>query len=398
MNDLRKKIFLFLFAGIIVMFSMIVLDLDSLNTSVIDAGDQNAEHSKERLSTPQYGFRTGYNAENTVGDGRSYDFGLIKAGTLLEGKAELNLVDKVASTFFINLVAASSFEGSDLVRSWVRLPGGNSIRLDAGSGPEGMAKNVDFQIQVPKDLLPGDYSLMLQAALDDYEGKKAATGAVTIKLGVGFLLRFAIAGERIYDMEFKGFSYDGKLLDDVGNLDISIGYNNNGNTILRPHYKVNINSIGGISQEAIAEIKPCDPGEICNAHIVIKEIKGLNQFDKVDVKGDLSYINPDTGANVIFATFNFTHYIIPWFYMTMGPAIFAILVILIFIFRGRKLYLKADCYEYKVQDGDTLENISKNLTADPKKIILANDLKTPFFLTVGSTILIPNVKNAKSFK
>lgn len=318
-------------------------------------------------------------------DGKSYDFGTIEAGEVLQGEGFLRLIDDIRSDFEIELVSATEFDGMSEVAGWLELDSDGKITIENAKNPV----TVPFKINVPDNLLPGEYAVLFQAVLNDFEGLELAPGSSRVRIASGFMVRFGIAGERAYELNFQGLDYDRSLLADSGDLNLILNYRNLGNVKVYPsaHYVVK-NLAGEVLLDEEISFKPCYSGTSCVGPINKTSLE-FGVFDKVETQVELYYSKIDGGERQLVGQGSFVHYLIPWIYILIVVALL-VLVLVFFLYRSSKRkYLISLAKQYKVKEGDDLQSVAKAASADPNQIVFLNKIKAPYFLTPGDTIYIP---------
>ena len=340
------------------------------------------------VSTPRFVIKP-IADENIEDGGKSYDFGVIEAGEVLEGEALLRMIDDVASDFEIELVSATTFDRSESVKDWLNLKNGFEL---SSAGVDDEVK-VPFMIEVPKDLLPGEYSVLLQAVLVNFDGLELASGSSRVRVASGFIVRFNIAGDRVYELSLNSVDYDQELLESDGVFNANLSYKNLGNARVYPSAHLVLKNLNGsVALEEDFELKPCYAGSTCSGVIETKDAK-LNLFDKLDIDLELSYSKFDENEKRLVGKANFVHYMIPWLYILIAFILLIVILIIVFYRSSKRKYLMANSKKYKVKQGDDLQSVATSAGADPNTIVFLNKIKAPYFLNPGETIYIPKKKS-----
>lgn len=389
MNRLKKLLFLGL---------GILITLSSLGSSISYAAGE---------STPAFSF-------TSVGETRSkVSFDDVKAGDTLTGTLRLSLLADVPTVFTLSFrdtvrrkleqmeVSLEEIKKLSLA-GWLEFPQGEKIVLDGFEVNE-----FPFIINIPEGVAPGDYSGIFMSAIADY-GEKVkdpdylnalkndAVGMGTkITIGIGLELLVRVAGELKPDLSFDNLDY---FVSDDGRLNVKIKYTNNGNVSVSPQAHLVISDIWGKRYyNNDYRFSIISPGLDAESVIRVNTDDFFLAYGIYNIDVELTYdVYSFSGTDDLLyssGTGRLRIYSLPW-YLFLIIALFVVSILSWFFFRNyRYLKLYKSSMEYLVKDRDTLQSVSNKFKVDPKKIIIVNKIKKPYFLDGGTTILIPNKKN-----
>lgn len=332
-------------------------------------------------------------------------FYAVEPGGVIKGNVLLKLEDRREVKFKLSLhsmtggVVASQGSGSALdMSTWVYYPNGNEIYVD-GTQPELAGLEpilVPFEITVPENIAPGDYKAALKATLVPVDAEQTASAGAKFTSAIGLPLKISIPGERMHKLTFDSLnfvSFDSVAGTKLHNASIDVSYSNNGNTVLSPFFKVTItNFLGKIIHEEEFDLGVIFPGATLERTLLLKDLEPFLFW--LDFKGELSYQIVNLDGSLKEETFEtgvgeLRAYLVPWVYFWVIVVIFVIIILAYLYTRYRLSRLTSISKIYTVQQNDTLQSVCAKFQIDSKDLIHANKLKAPYFLEVGSKILIP---------
>lgn len=334
-------------------------------------------------------------------------FYAVEPGGVIKGNVKLKLVDPRDVSFELSLhsmtggVVAAGGSGTDLdMSTWVYYPNGSTIDID-GTQPELSGLEpvlIPFEITVPDNIAPGDYRAALKAQLISKDDLDVSGGAgARLTTAIGLPLKISIPGERMHKLSFDGMEFlRFDLVQDVEkkyDARLNFVYTNHGNTVLKPLLKVQImNFLGKTVREEELDLGVVFPGATLNKDV---EIDGLDSFlFWLDFDTELSYqlvaLDGEVKGDVFQAgSGSLRAYLIPWIYFWLFLLLVLILVAIYLYTTFRMSRLTSVSKIYTVQQGDTLQSVCAKFQVNSKDLIYANKLKAPYFLEVGSKLLIP---------
>lgn len=387
-------------------FLLLVVCVPLLFTSSSDVSAQT------KAPTPAFTF---FNSGDGAGGRIVYKD--VEPGESLTGILRVSLLDDVPTVFSISFrdsarrrieeIAVSKEDLNKLsVARWLTFPTGQNIVLDGLELFE-----LPYVLNIPVGAAPGDYSGLFMASILDYgEHIDAAKGidavpakemgmGTNITIGVAIEMLLRVVGDLYPNLEYLDLGY---FIEENGQLSLKIKYKNNGNVALSPNAHVLISNIFGRryynSDFRFSVISPGTEGESVVKVSLDDFFMGYGIFD-VDI--DLTYdVFAASAGDFVYSSGSgrLRIYSIPWFVFVVGVGLLVIILLWIFIRNFIFIRLYKSSKEYTVKDRDTLQSVSNKYKVAPKKIILVNKLKKPFFLEKGRKLLIPNQKTKNEKK
>lgn len=343
--------------------------------------------------TPQYSFRL--DGTTTVHE--------VVPGDIVAGIVVIDLVDKLDSDFIMRFEPQTAFLNEQLgtgtafdLSSWMYYPEGDQWHVEYGK-----PVRIPFRITIPEGLPPGDYNTVIKAVYIDPAQTGGSGARFTTSIAV--FQKFSVPGERIHKVEFLDLIFE-SINDDVDENDVyrngyklisfDVEYKVIGNTYIRTYIDAEVTDMFGKKiREARMGTYDAFPSDTSRkVGLVLNEIPSFIGW--ADLKIKLSYsvldIFGETSDEVFQVGEGFLRiYIIPW--LALFLILIAIfLVVILFIYRNYRLNrLKRYSKVYIVVEGDTLQSVCSKFAVDSKEVISVNKMKSPYFLLVGSKILIP---------
>lgn len=114
------------------------------------------------------------------------------------------------------------------------------------------------------------------------------------------------------------------------------------------------------------------------------------RLGKFTIQNNISYTDIDD-TEITISTERITIWIIPWREIVFAGGILSVLLSILFIIKiiNKKKYSGKGWGEYTVQVGETLQDLSERFDVDWKKLAKTNNIKPPYILKPGETILVP---------
>jgi hypothetical protein len=287
--------------------------------------------------------------------------------------------------------------------TWMDFPNGRVIDIN-GIEPGKQTVSVPFVFTIPDSIMPGDYrgTLIVHNIKKDSQIMEGGGAGVSFSTAVGLPLTFSVYGERVTDLKLWEVTYSGNVPDeelgeDNETLKIDFRYENLGNSALKVFAEVHVKKAYGDNKEYVRsfDLGNIFPGNYKTAPVVLN---GLGKYSGwVDISAIVTYSLVDLSGNVGNEVYdsgnvNLRVYAIPWFeiLIVFGIILFIVLLLLFRWYRVRSLCAVSKIYV--VKDGDTLQSICSKFGVDGPCVIVANNLKKPYFVTKGSKIFIPDLK------
>ncbi len=340
----------------------------------------------------------------------------IDPGDSIKGIMKIRLLDDVPTLLNIVFNDSSSSKARTLLKtganvddlvmaSWLNLPDGERVFMDAKGN-----FNVPYEFNIPEGVPPGDYAGIFTAVIAQYGDellenydpstdtlKGVGVGVrVSIAMGVEFLIR--IAGELFPQLTFENLSH---FVSNDGSLNLVLKYRNEGNVSVIPRANIVISDLFGKRlYNGDFKFLTVSPGESVDstAHLSLDDFNFVYGIYTIEVEllYDIYNFSKDSVPAVYVSGIGALKiYSIPWV-VVLVVSLIIVLILAWFVFRNlRDMSLYKYSKEYVVKENDTLQSLSKKFSLNPKKIILVNKLKEPYFLSVGKKILIPQGKTKK---
>lgn len=264
---------------------------------------------------------------------------------------------------------------------------------------------VPFEINIPKDLAPGEYFGGIineedtQNSCDPIQSVSGqCTGNIQIKTRSGNRIYLTIPGEVKQDIKMTNFSWK----QGQKTVHFNFTFVNKGNVSFEPKAVIDIyNSLN----QKIATIEKTLGKSLPNSTISpIVDWEYANNFGPLTAKAKIYYNEEDHGqfnnlhGAVLTDSSEVSMFIFPW----MAILIVATIVFLIAgFFIGRKKYhqhLLNNSIDYTVKADDNIMDIAADHQAKWQLIACLNGLKAPYVLTPGQKLKIPTKKVSKTTK
>ena len=297
-------------------------------------------------------------------------FDEVQPGDVLDCSYQFSFFDTADFSYIkLDLSLANSgpaFETKIPVSEWVQFNNldYNSVILTADES----FKLVDSLITIPEDMMPGDYSIMIQALLSDYEGKELASHGfvgVSVKLAVGSLINFSIPGEveEVESKEFKGEEVDGEEVDggefviedmirsydtnfmeftysdenlDKGELELNLYYYNDSDLEVYPYYEMVISKDDTTIYEIAEDLPLCLSGTSCGQNLYFTDLD-IKPFEKINLSLDFYYkIYPDSDKVFVANSNLVIRYYPEYFTWVFLSIVLSILIIYLFVVKHDK--------------------------------------------------------------
>jgi len=337
--------------------------------------------------TPRFGFKA---ASKENRDGKGFLFKEVYPGDTVSGELSLYMLDDITGVFNVEMAMSNITDLDTTIQDWTTFEGGNRHVLN---GVEDK-KKIKFDIQLPEVFPPGDYRFLLFARLEEY-GEQAdfqissGGGAVKVYASKGILINMSVPGERYYDVELLSFKQSELNLEE-GLLNLTSSYINKSNSVIYPSYNLVVENFWG--EEIFSktyEIEECIAAKECDARLIASDLK-IGYIDKLKVRSDLYYKkNPSDPERIKVGSASLTISIVPIKDIVYGVSTVSILIIVILFFVIRRAWYRRRSVMYLVKEGDSLESVCEKQGVKPKRVIIANKLKAPYFLKKGTKIYLP---------
>lgn len=259
-------------------------------------------------------------------------------------------------------------------------------------------EELSFSIKVPTEAVPGNYAggiavEALSSSINPYNDDTAAPENVSVSARIISKLFVKIPGDKIQDYSWNNFDF-------INNQDNSRPYfsltvKNDGNTIILGEPVINIS---GFPPPKESEIKlpliTIQPGrEINNIEKRWDELPGFGIYT-AEARIKFSELNVTTQEKLFIEeqvrsiTINLTpDYIIV---ILLGAA--ALLLLSALTISIRKNLFRKKLVSYTVSSNETLADIAGARGVNWKKLAAVNNLKPPYNLKNGQTIVVPPPK------
>lgn len=383
-------------------FFIAILILVLPSSSIVFAEEAGLSANKK---TPAF-----YFSPADVSNGAKIIFDNVEPGEELTGYLQLSLLEDIPALF--NVGFGDAFVGGgglgeggvdfrDLgLSSWISFPIETAILLEKKQRYE-----FPFTVSVPEDAAPGDYAGMFSSSLISYGDALKLTddgfvaldelslgvGArITIALGVEFILR--VAGEVLPELTYNDLSY---FLNDAGELNVVVDYKNVGNVSVLPKAHLVISDFFGkrlLNKDYPFSLISPSLGLSSNIAVDIDDFYLAYGIYNVEVELLYNVLSFSKDAQPLVYSAGIGSlkiYSIPWIVFLNIALVLLTVLIWLFVRTYRYVYLRRYSKQYIVREGDTLQSVSNAFKVGPKDIIIANDLKKPYFLQIGEILYIP---------
>ncbi len=264
----------------------------------------------------------------------------------------------------------------------------------------GEQKEIDFIINIPKDLPPGQYfgsimnenSQSIESCPTENLVENQCKSNIHIKTRTGNRIYLNIPGEIKQDIKLNSFNWSKTN----NNINFNFSFSNNGNVAFQPKVTINIYNSWGKKIDSIEENLGKSLPNTTITPIINWNPKG--QFGNLTAKANIIYLQENLGqidnlhGSSLSEIANLKFYIIPW------NIILVLLFILISFSLGlvyRNLYIKNlinNSIIYTVKENDNLIDIAKKHQTKWQLIAKLNKISPPFILKTKQKIKIPQNK------
>ncbi len=270
-----------------------------------------------------------------------------------------------------------------LVGSWISM---SNSELTLGPKEK---KEITYTITIPEKVTPGTYGGGLAVGTKPSNNIESGSGAITSTRIVEPIL-VSIPGERVFKLSWEDFSYNEK------NSTFYLKFKNEGNIVQKISGEVSISGLSLLNEKKI--VIPINEitlfqGDSIEVPVNLKEkpffafLKAEAEITHKEVKfTDNQKVEEGSLSKEVSLQF------IPWNW------IIAIIIIIVSAAIGKFIQTKkhkkflSTFESYKVQEGDSLENLAQNRNISWKKLAKINKINPPFTLKVGTSLLIPPKK------
>lgn len=268
----------------------------------------------------------------------------------------------------------------------------------------GESKEIKFQINIPKDLAPGQYFGGIinekndQSDCDEVnEISGYCSGNIQIKTRTGNRIYLTIPGELRQDIKLTNFSWN-----QAKNNTIHFHFNfiNNGNTAFEPRAIIDIYDQWG---KKVATINKNLGKSLPNSTISpIVDWDSQSNFGNFTAKAEVIYQEDNQGrfdplhGSALMEKSTISMFIIPHNFLKLFGLISILIIITIFCcsFYIKKLINSSEIYVVKTDDN--LIDLAKKFRTNWQLIALINKLKPPYIISEKQKLKIPNChKNEK---
>jgi len=345
---------------------------------------------------------------NPYNDNQSWFTYQKKPGEMIDDIAQVkNLSDKPIKAHVYPVDATSNNSGSFILKlenedrtgigKWTTISAQDTVTI-----PPEQSVDFPFQIQIPKDITPGQYfgGLVLEEINDSpqiIQTAAAATGTgqticctnILVKTRIGLRIYLTIPGVIKDSMEWLGFSTVQK--NKTTNFQFQI--KNTGNVALEPIATVKIfDNTGNQVDEIEKNLGESLPGTTITPNITWGKQPLFGSFKAT---GELTYhIKSQTVDTQLHGSaenntkiINFS--IVPW------NIILVIVICLIAGGIGATFYIQnqrqiqMNWEAYQIQPNDNIMSIALTHNVEWKKLVHVNKLKPPYLLKSGEKIRVP---------
>lgn len=323
-----------------------------------------------------------YSFELNPGEKASGEF---TVGNNADKKITVKLYGADATSESGNIFAAKSdLEKQRTVGNWLHF---DESKLDFEPQEK---KKLKFTLEIPDKTPPGTYGgAVAVATINDTKTKENTMSVIAIQRYI-FPVYVKVPGE-----EKTGYEWGNFYVDYGRNPLLKLTVKNTGNTLLNAEGTLvynDLNSNGPAETQQIerAQLYGGDEITIEKAIEKTKTDNILNKYRAVATL-NISRIDINTGEKLDTKTLTkeLTFEINQFGPVYMGAAALLAIIALVLIYVLYKKFEKKRAQPYTVKEGETIEQIAKNLGCNWKKIAKLNKLHAPYSLKAGDTILTP---------
>ena len=205
-----------------------------------------------------------------------------------------------------------------------------------------------------------------------------------------------VTGEEKVDVVLKSTGHT--LLNKDGILQLAYTIRNSGNVVIAGLSSVTVDSIFGDDKMVEPfgfDVFP-EGKDVNTIHTITGLTYGIYRVKSTLTASKRNYFgeSSESDKQLMNEVSEFTVIYLPWVYIGIGFAVFLLLLLFFFV-RLRKLSrFKENLVAYKAKKGDTLPELANSYGVGWKLLAKVNNIKPPYLLAVGQTVLVPK-KNLK---
>jgi len=275
------------------------------------------------------------------------------------------------------------------------------VTLDPGQSQE-----VGFEINIPKDITPGQYfgSIIFEEAdnttcdtLQNVSG--FCTGNIQIKTRTGNRIYLTIPGEAKHDIKLTDFNWKKS---DQGSVHFTFNFSNQGNVAFEPKAVINIYNTWGTKVATLeSKLGKSLPGTSISPTLEWKYQDNWGQFT---AKAEIYYLEDDQGrvdtlrGTVLSEKKDIEIYIFPW-------TMFLICLVAFLLLAGGTTahhllykFIQANSVKYTVKKDENLIELARRFHTRWQIIAHINKIRPPFVIKENEVINIPGTKKRANEK
>lgn len=283
----------------------------------------------------------------------------------------------------------------DTIGKWVKFEE-KVITIEPGERVE-----YSFILEIPEDTPPGDYAggIMVgphQTTTEEEEagitpaGGSNSSGVISI-VNVGVRVYITVTGDEIIDFNWTNYE---NTTDESGRHLLSYTFGNLGNVNMEANAKITVKNLFSKPQIVEKAFGTILPGEITSPYQKLWEIAPPIGLIKVTTELNYKRKRMFGGNEDEYATMEqtLTFFIIPMREVIISLIVFLIVFLLLFMKHLKFKKTLTKCTKYKTIKNESITDIATKKVVDWKLLAKINNLKPPYVIEKGTTILIPPKK------
>ncbi len=262
------------------------------------------------------------------------------------------------------------------------------------------SKEVTFEIQVPKDITPGQYfgSIIFEQVSDNacdsfLSVSGICEGNIQIKTRTGNRIYLTIPGETKQDIKLKELKWKKTTRNSIH---FTFNFTNNGNVAFEPKAVIHLyNQWGQKIKTLDSKLGKSLPGTSISPSM---EWKYDQNFGEFTAKTEIYYLEDDQGrfdnlrGTVLSDKKEIKIFIFPWTLAIVSLAALLLATGAYFLRRHSIACIIANCVDYRVQKDENLIGLAEKFHTRWQTLAHINKLKAPYVITENQIIKIPQNK------